>query len=122
MLDQGVASLAIIPLQDPEDNRDIGLLELRSSTKNALNDMNAMRLHELGTAFSSAVKRWVTERADAVERTIRQQCTPIHQSVAWRFEERHRFDILHRQHRSESRYVYRWRGVVSRYKSSNRPV
>ena len=86
MLDQGVASLAIIPLQDPEDNRDIGLLELRSSTKNALNDMNAMRLYELGTAFSSAVKRWVTERADAVERTIRQQCTPIHQSVAWRFE------------------------------------
>ena len=86
MLDQGVASLAIIPLKDPENNKDIGLLELRSPTKNALNDMNAMRLYELGTAFSSAVKRWVTERADAVERTIRQQCTPIHQSVAWRFE------------------------------------
>ena len=86
MLEQGVASLAIIPLKDPETNRDIGLLELRSPTKNALNEMNSMRLHELGTAFSSAVKRWVTERADAVERTIRQQCTPIHQSVAWRFE------------------------------------
>jgi len=86
MLEQEVASLAIIPLKDPETNQDIGLLELRSPTKNALNDMNSMRLHELGTAFSSAVKRWVTERADAVERTIRQQCTPIHQSVAWRFE------------------------------------
>ena len=86
MLDEGVKSLAIIPLKDPENNRDIGLLELRSPTKDALNEMNSMRLHELGTAFSSAVKRWVTERADAVERTIRQQCTPIHQSVAWRFE------------------------------------
>ena len=101
MLEDGVGSLVIIPLYDPETADEIGILELRSPTKDGLNDMNAMRLYELSSPFSSAVKRWVTEREDEVEKTIRQQCTPIHQSVSWRFEKAAR-DFFDRRRAGEN--------------------
>jgi len=65
----------------------IGILELGADQPNALNTITVYKLQEVILLFTTALKRSRDEMKSQVETIIRQQCTAIHPSVAWRFTE-----------------------------------
>ena len=65
----------------------IGILELGSQQPNALNTITAYKLQEIISLFTIAMKRSQDEMKNQIDAVIRQKCTAIHPSVAWRFTE-----------------------------------
>src|SRR5688500_12107246 len=65
----------------------IGVLELGSETANELNSITPYKLKEVVPLFTTALKRWQEEFKNQLETIIRQKCTAIHPTVAWRFTE-----------------------------------
>ncbi|MGH2646976.1 MAG: GAF domain-containing protein, partial [Ginsengibacter sp.] len=65
----------------------IGILELASQQPNALNTITVYKLQEVISLFTIAMKRSQDEMKNQIDAIIRQKCTAIHSSVAWRFIE-----------------------------------
>ena len=65
----------------------IGLLELGSMRLNALNTITVYKLQEILSLVTTAMKRSQDEMKNQIDAIIRQKCTAIHASVAWRFTE-----------------------------------
>ena len=73
------------PLLD--GNRVIGILELGSTDKLFLNTINANKLDDLVPILSVVMKRAEEDHRNMLEVIIQEECTSIHPSVAWRFEQ-----------------------------------
>lgn len=69
------------------NNELIGILEAGSEQPNALNTITVYKLQEVTSLFTIAMKRSQDEMQNQIDAIIRQKCTAIHASVAWRFIE-----------------------------------
>lgn len=64
-----------------------GFLELASEKPYELNSISLGRLDEILPVLAMAHKRFKTEEQNYIEAIIQQECTTVHPSVKWRFEE-----------------------------------
>ncbi len=83
LLDQGLESAIFAPVVD--DGKLLGIMELVSPTKNALNSVNANKLRDMMPFLEEYVIQ-ARERIDnELELIIQEECTSIHKSVHWKF-------------------------------------
>ena len=68
-------------------NELIGILELGTNQPNVLNAMSVYTMQEIILLLTNAMNRLQNEQQNEVEAIIRQKCTAIHPTVAWRFTE-----------------------------------
>lgn len=78
----------------------LGFLELASKDRYALNRGTIEALHEILPILAMAHKRFKDEAQNRIEAIIQQECTTIHQSVKWRFEEEAE-KFMHMQYKGE---------------------
>lgn len=79
-----IKSCILAPIADGEDL--LGILELVSPRKNELNTINAIKLEDILPYIVTALKRNQTEFENRVKAVIQSECTSIHPSVLWIFE------------------------------------
>lgn len=89
--DQGIKSAILAPIAN--DNGLLGVLELISYKPKVLNSINANKLVDVMPYIVSAVERSKEEEENLIEAIIQQECTSIHPSVYWKFEEEARHFI-----------------------------
>ncbi|WP_055391974.1 hypothetical protein [Flagellimonas eckloniae] len=65
----------------------LGVLELVSTTVNELNSINANKLDDVMPFIVSAVIRSIEEEENLVDAIIQHECTTVHSSVYWKFQE-----------------------------------
>lgn len=65
----------------------LGVLELVSTTVNALNGVNAKKLDDVMPFIITAVVRTKIEEENMIDAVIQNECTAVHGSVYWRFQE-----------------------------------
>lgn len=65
----------------------IGFMEMASFNRYELNSFSLARLSEVLPVLSMAHKRFSNEAQNLIEAIIQQECTTIHSSVKWRFEQ-----------------------------------
>jgi hypothetical protein len=85
MHQQGIKSAIFAPVSN-EDGL-MGVLEIVSETPKDLNSINANKLVDVMPFIVSAVERSKKEEENLIEAIIQKECTSIHQSVHWRFEQ-----------------------------------
>lgn len=78
-------SYIIAPLV--HENKLIGFLELASKKKYELNKGTLQALDEILPILAMAQSRFMSEAQNRIEAIIQQECTTIHPSVKWKFEE-----------------------------------
>ena len=83
LVEQNIGSAIFAPIIHGE--AFLGLLEIVSPTKHALNSINANKLLDLMPYLEDAVLRSKTEAENALELIIQEECTSIHPSVYWKF-------------------------------------
>lgn len=83
--EQGIKSAILAPIID--DGVLLGVLELVSSTVNELNSVNANKLEDVMPFIVSAVVRSIEEEENLVDAIIQHECTTVHSSVYWKFQE-----------------------------------
>ncbi|MEL7003609.1 MAG: GAF domain-containing protein, partial [Bacteroidota bacterium] len=69
------------------EDRLLGFIELASYNRYELNSMCMARLNEVIPVLTMAHKRFSDESQNRIEAIIQQECTTIHSSVKWRFEQ-----------------------------------
>jgi len=99
LIEEGVKSIVVEPLYD--QNEPVGILELRAVNTGDLNSMNAMKLWDIVSLFSSAVKRRIDDFTNSVQTIIKEKCTAIHPSIEWRFRDA-ALNLLDRQRSGET--------------------
>ena len=82
---QGIKSVILAPIADGDDL--LGVLEIVSSEPKVLNSINANKLNDVMPYIVSAVLRSKREEENLIEAVIQQECTSIHPSVHWKFEQ-----------------------------------
>lgn len=85
LLEQGIRSCIFAPIAH-EDSL-LGVLELVSGKDNGLNTVNAQKLNDVMPYIVSAVLRSKIEEENLIDAVIQNECTSVHTSVYWRFEE-----------------------------------
>ncbi|WP_027880997.1 hypothetical protein [Mesoflavibacter zeaxanthinifaciens] len=83
--EQGIESAIFAPIA--EDGQLLAILELVSNQKGELNSINANKLIDVMPFILTAVKRAKEEEENEIEAIIQRECTSIHPSVRWKFEE-----------------------------------
>ncbi len=83
LLALGLKSYLALPLFYNDEL--IGILELGSREPNALNTITVFKLQEVISLFTIAMKRSQDEMKNQIDAIIRNKCTAIHPTVAWRF-------------------------------------
>ncbi len=83
--ESGVKSAIFAPIA--ENGNLLGVLELTSSHKNELNSVNATKLDDIMPYIVTAVLRSKAEEANLIDAIIQHECTSVHDSVYWKFEE-----------------------------------
>ncbi|MEM6516138.1 MAG: GAF domain-containing protein, partial [Bacteroidota bacterium] len=83
--EQGIKSAVFAPIS--YQGELMGVLELVSKTPKALNSINANKLVDVMPFIVSSVLRSKEEEENLVKAVIQQECTSIHSSVYWKFEE-----------------------------------
>ena len=83
MIEEGVRSFIAAPLVD--DEKVIGILEVRSAQPAVINSVSEQKLQEVTALFSVALDRALKEYENQVEAIIKEKCTAVHPSVEWRF-------------------------------------
>ncbi|WP_225035225.1 hypothetical protein [Winogradskyella sp. SM1960] len=85
LLDKGLKSAALIPVPI---NGELGfIIELAAFKTNQLNAINMVKLDSILPFILSYSKRTFSEHQNEISAIIQQECTAIHPSVQWRFEE-----------------------------------
>ncbi|RDK87313.1 GAF domain-containing protein [Marinirhabdus gelatinilytica] len=82
---QQVASAIIVPIVDNE--MLYGVLEIVSTIPEALNSINANKLHDVLPNLVDSVKRAKERKENEIELMIQEECTAIHSSVHWKFKQ-----------------------------------
>src|SRR5262249_37076887 len=85
LLHEGIRNLVVAPLY--YEGFLIGTLDIGSSQPGALNTVTALKLREVLPLFSMAVRRSLEELNSRIQSIIKEQCTAIHPSVEWRFQQ-----------------------------------
>ncbi|MEM9361652.1 MAG: GAF domain-containing protein [Bacteroidota bacterium] len=85
LYDQGIRSAILAPIAD--NGMLLGVLELVSDTVNELNSVNANKLDDVMPFIVSAVLRSIEEEENLVDAIIQHECTTVHSSVYWKFQE-----------------------------------
>jgi putative methionine-R-sulfoxide reductase with GAF domain len=80
---QQVKSAIIVPIVHNEIL--YGILEIVSATPQALNSINANKLHDILPNLVDSVKRSKEKEENEIELMIQDECTAIHTSVHWKF-------------------------------------
>ncbi|MEP1094665.1 MAG: GAF domain-containing protein [Cyclobacteriaceae bacterium] len=83
--DSEYQSYIVAPLVHEDEM--LGFMELASHERYALNTATMSALNEVLPILAMAHKRFRDEAQNRIEAIIQQECTTIHQSVKWRFEE-----------------------------------
>nr|WP_299072620.1 GAF domain-containing protein [uncultured Allomuricauda sp.] len=83
--EQGIKSAVLAPIAD--NGNLLGVLELVSTTVNELNSINANKLDDVMPFIVSAVIRSIEEEENLVDAIIQHECTTVHSSVYWKFQE-----------------------------------
>lgn len=83
--EQGIKSAIFAPIAD--EGRLLGVLELVSTEANTLNSVNAHKLDDVMPFIVSAVLRSEIEEENLIDAIIQNECTSVHESVYWRFQE-----------------------------------
>mgnify|MGYP000660051210 CR=1 FL=1 len=65
----------------------LGVLEIGSPNKNELNSVVATKLEDIMPYIITAVLRSKSEEENLIDAIIQNECTSVHSSVYWRFEE-----------------------------------
>lgn len=81
----GLKSYIVIPLLHEEEF--LGYVELGAPEPFALHKGSLYLLEKVLPILAMAFKRFMTEAQNTIEAIIQQECTTIHPSVKWRFEE-----------------------------------
>jgi hypothetical protein len=85
LFEQGIRSAIFAPIVNEEGL--LGVLELVSPNKNELNGVNATKLDDVMPYIVAAVVRSKIEEENLIDAIIQNECTSVHKSVHWRFEE-----------------------------------
>ena len=80
---QGYKSVILAPIADGSEL--MGILELVSTKKRALNSIAANKLLDVMPYIVAAVKRSKADEENLIEAIIQRECTSIHPSVHWKF-------------------------------------
>jgi hypothetical protein len=83
--EQGIQSAIFAPIAF--DNNLLGVLEIVSEKKGVLNGVNAQKLDDVLPFIVSAVVRSKNEENNRIDAIIQNECTSVHSSVYWRFQE-----------------------------------
>ena len=83
--EQGIKSAIFAPIA--HNNELLGILEIVSTKKNTLNGVNASKLDDVMPYIVSAVVRSKVEEENLIDAIIQNECTSVHSSVYWRFQE-----------------------------------
>jgi len=83
--EQGVKSAIFAPIAT--ENHLLGVLELTSPNRNELNSVNAQKLDDIMPYIVTAVLRSKAEEENLIDAVIQNECTSVHSSVYWRFQE-----------------------------------
>ncbi|MFN2261548.1 MAG: GAF domain-containing protein [Psychroflexus sp.] len=82
---QGVKSAILAPIT--KNGKLLAIMELVSFNKNELNNINAIKLDDVVPYIAETVEHYFTEFQNRVKAIIQSECTSIHPSVEWKFEE-----------------------------------
>lgn len=85
LYDQGIKSAIFAPISSKGEL--LGVLEIVSPNVAELNSINANLLREVMPFIVSSLLRAKEEEKHLIEAIIQQECTSIHPSVSWRFED-----------------------------------
>jgi len=83
--DAGFQSAIFAPIADK--GKLLGVLEIGSPNKNELNSVVATKLEDIMPYIVTAVLRSNAEEENLIDAVIQNECTSVHSSVYWRFEE-----------------------------------
>ena len=83
--EQGIKSCILAPIS--RGNELLAVLELVSSKRNSLHSLNATKLDDVMPYIVSTVERKKFELENRIKAVIQSECTSIHPSVLWVFEE-----------------------------------
>tara|TARA_R110002051_G_scaffold143507_6_gene216504 strand:+ start:11824 stop:14196 length:2373 start_codon:yes stop_codon:yes gene_type:complete len=83
--EQGIQSAIFAPIAF--DNNLLGVLEIVSEKKGVLNGVNAQKLDDVLPFIVSAIVRSKNEENNRIDAIIQNECTSVHSSVYWRFQE-----------------------------------
>ncbi|GMN06943.1 hypothetical protein MTsPCn5_23320 [Croceitalea sp. MTPC5] len=83
--EQGIKSAILAPIAD--NGKLLGVLELVSSNVNELNSINANKLIDVMPFIVSSVLRSIEEEQNLIDAIIQHECTTVHSSVYWKFQE-----------------------------------
>lgn len=72
----------------------LGFMELASDRKYELNSVTHLMLEQILPVLAMATKRFIAEDQNHIEALIQQECTTVHPSVKWRFEQEARQFML----------------------------
>ena len=81
----GIRSCILAPVA--KKGKLLGVLELVSSKKNELNGLNARKIDDVLPFIYTAAERNISDYQNYVKAVIQSECTAIHPSVTWKFEE-----------------------------------
>ena len=105
----GIRSMLLSPLQYQGER--IGLLEVFSPHPHDFGPFEALLMEQLTPLFAVALKRGQDDLAKQVQTVIKQQCTAVHPSVEWRFEEA---ALAHLEARHQGKPSQRMEDIVFR--------
>lgn len=83
--EQGIKSAIFAPIA--HEGELLGILEIVSTQKSALNGVNASKLDDVMPYIVAAVVRSKIEEENLIDAIIQNECTSVHSSVYWRFQE-----------------------------------
>lgn len=72
----------------------LGFMELASDRAYELNSVSHLKLDQILPVLALATKRFITEDQNHIEAIIQQECTTVHESVKWRFEQEARKFVI----------------------------
>ncbi|GGH35628.1 hypothetical protein IA57_07255 [Mangrovimonas yunxiaonensis] len=96
LLEKGLKSVALIPISVDGDIEFV--IELATDKVNQLNAINMVKLEAIMPFILSYSRRTINEYNNEISAVIQEECTSIHPSVQWRFEEEASKFILDRNY------------------------
>lgn len=85
LIESGYKSYIIMPIV--HEGEFLGYMELAAKKRYELHKGSLKSLNKVMPILAMAHKRFITEAQNLIEAVIQQECTTIHPSVKWRFEE-----------------------------------
>jgi hypothetical protein len=102
LLEKGIQSAIFYPIT--KSRKLIGVLEIVSIKKFALNSFNVTKIDDVSGYIKAALVRSEQEYENSIKALIQTECTSIHPSVQWKFEKESRRILKARNTGSRNEY------------------